>query len=289
MPSIQEQQAVPGARETGHSPPGEIVAVPVRHWGRWAGAAAALALLGALISAVATNANIHWDVVLQAFTYQGILSGLAVTIELTLLAMVIGIGLGVLSAVMRLSENPVLRSLSNGYTWLFRGTPLLVQIIFWFNLALVFPRLGIGGVSVSTNAAITPFVAALLGLGLNEGAYMSEIVRGGIAGVDPGQVEAARALGMHHRLVLRRIVLPQAMRIIVPPTGNEVINMLKNTSLVSVIAAHELLTQAQAIYSRNFLVVDLLIAVSLWYLVVTTVFNIGQHYLERHFDRGFGR
>ena len=266
-----------------------IVAVPVRHWGRWMGAAVALALLGGLIYAVAGNSNIHWDVVLQAFTYQGILSGLWVTIELTVLAMVIGIVLGVISAVMRLSENPVQRAISNGYTWLFRGTPLLVQIIFWFNLALVFPKLGIAGASVSTNTVITPFVAALLGLGLNEGAYMSEIVRGGIGAVDPGQSEAARALGMRHRLVLRRIVLPQAMRVIVPPTGNEVINMLKNTALVSVIAAHELLTQAQAIYSRNFLVIDLLIAVSLWYLVVTTVFNVGQHYLERHFGRGLGR
>jgi polar amino acid transport system permease protein len=212
-----------------------------------------------------------------------------VTLALTVASMLAGVLLGAVFAVMRMSENPVLRALSWAYTWFFRGTPVLVQIIFWFNLALLFPALGIFGMEVSTNTLITPFIAAVLALGLNEGAYMSEIVRAGILAIDPGQSEAAQALGLTRSQTMRRIVLPQAMRVIIPPTGNEAISMLKLTSLVSVIAAQDLLTRAQQIYSRNFLVIELLIVVSLWYLLVTSVASVGQYYLERHYARGSGR
>jgi polar amino acid transport system permease protein len=196
-------------------------------------------------------------------------------------------------AVMRLSRNPLVSSASTLYVWFFRGTPVLVQLIFWFNLASLFPeiKLGIpfGGPALTeweTNALITPFLAALLGLGLNEGAYMAEIVRGGILGIDEGQTQASKALGFTQRQTMRRIVIPQAMRIIIPPTGNQTIGMLKYTSLASVVAVAELLQSAQAIYNRTFETIPLLIVASLWYLILTTVLSIGQHYIERHYARG---
>jgi polar amino acid transport system permease protein len=269
--------------------PAAIEAVPARHPGRWVAALVAVVIALWLTYLFATNKNIDWSMVQGYLTSEAILRGLGVTIALTVASMAVGVVLGAVFAVMRMSENPVLSSLSWGYAWFFRGTPVLVQIIFWFNLALLFPTLGIFGAHVATNTLITPFVAALLALGLNEGAYMSEIVRAGILAIDPGQSEAAHALGLTRGQTLRRIVLPQAMRVIIPPTGNEAISMLKLTSLVSVIAAQDLLTRAQQIYSRNFLVIELLIVVSIWYLVLTTIASIAQHYLERHYARGSGR
>jgi polar amino acid transport system permease protein len=207
--------------------------------------------------------------------------------------MVVGVALGVAAAVMQLSDSPVLRGAAGLYTWFFRGTPLLVQLIFWFNIGLVFPVIGIGVpfggpmlVEWQANALITPFVAAALGLTINEGAYMAEIVRAGIRSVDPGQREAAEALGMSHRQILRRVVLPQAMRVIIPPTGNQFISMLKTTSMVSVIAGAELLTVAQRIYLGNFEVIALLVVASIWYVVLTSVASVGQHFLEKRFSRG---
>jgi polar amino acid transport system permease protein len=269
--------------------PEALTAVPVRHWGQRVSAVLLISLLGLFVWSVAQNENIQWDVVRRYLFDNGILRGLVVTVELTVLAMVAGIALGVVVAVMRLSKNPVLRWVSFGYVWLFRGTPVLVQLIIWFNLALIFPHIGPGFLQADTNQLITPFVAALLGLGLNEGAYMSEIVRAGILSVDPGQTEAAHALGMTRRLTMRRIVLPQAMRIIIPPTGNETITMLKTTSLVAVIAANDLLTRAQAIYSSNYAVFELLLVASFWYLVLTSVSSVAQYFLERRFARGFSR
>jgi polar amino acid transport system permease protein len=266
-----------------------LTAVPVRHWGQRVSAVLLIGLLGLLIWTVAQNENIQWDVVNRYLFDGGILRGLVVTVELTLLAMVIGIALGVVVAVMRLSTNPVLKYVSHAFVWLFRGTPVLVQLIIWFNLALIFPHIGVGFAQADTNHLITPFVAALLGLGLNEGAYMSEIVRAGILSVDPGQTEAAHALGMPRTLLMRRIVLPQAMRIIIPPTGNETITMLKTTSLVAVIAANDLLTRAQAIYSGNYAVFELLLVASFWYLVLTSIASVFQYFLERRFARGFSR
>ena len=271
----------------GPSPASRIQAVPVRYWGRWVASATCLALGAALLYALATNDNIDWGAVRHYFFDGAILAGLWVTIELTVLSMVIGVLLGTLFAIMRLSANPVLVAMSSLFTWFFRGTPLLVQIVFWFNIALLFPRLNLGLVDADTNALITPFMAALLGLALNEAAYMAEIVRAGISSVDRGQTEAAHALGFTQSKTMRRIVLPQAMRVIIPPTGNETISMLKNTSLVAVIAAQDLLTKAQGIYSRTFEVVELLIVASLWYLLLTTVASVGQYHIEQRFARGF--
>jgi len=186
----------------------------------------------------------------------------------------------------------VLAGTAGGYIWLFRGTPLITQLIFWNFLASLYPRLGLGipfgptFVSVDTNAVISVFTAALLGLGLNEAAYMAEIVRGGIQSVDGGQSEAAGALGLSRGQTLRRIVLPQAMRVIVPPTGNETISMLKTSSLVSVIALNDLLYTAQSIYGINYQVIPLLVVASLWYLIVVSVLSVGQSFVERRYGRG---
>jgi polar amino acid transport system permease protein len=202
--------------------------------------------------------------------------------------MVIGIVLGVALAVMRLSTNPVVRTASFIYVSFFRGTPVLVQLLFWYNLAALYPVISFGlpGVSLDANKLITPLFAAILGLGLNEAAYMSEIVRAGILSVDHGQGEAAGALGLTKMQTMRRVVLPQAMRVIVPPTGNETIGMLKTTALVSVLAVPDLLYSAQIIYARNFETIPLLIVASIWYLVITAILGVGQFYLERRYARG---
>jgi polar amino acid transport system permease protein len=240
-----------------------------------------------------TNPNLQWDVVAEYMFSRRILRGLLVTLELTALGMILGILLGVLTAVMRLSPIKILSSVAWAYTSFFRGTPLLVQIIFWYNLAALFPTIDVGLpltgpilFSEDANVIITPFVAAVLGLALNEGAYMSEIVRGGIISVDQGQQEAASALGMSSLRIMRRIVLPQAMRVIVPPTGNQVISMLKNTALVSVTSTAELLYTTQQIYNQTFQTIPLLIVASTWYLVVTSVLSVIQYYVERRFARG---
>ncbi|WP_217136135.1 amino acid ABC transporter permease [Leucobacter chinensis] len=265
---------------------GPINAVPVRKPGQIIAGTIIAVVVGWLVFTVATNPNFNWGIVAKNLTAPSILRGLATTSTLTVLAMLIGIVLGMLLAVARLSKNSVLRSVSLAYIWLFRGTPLLVQLLLWFNLALFFPRIGFGDFSVDTNALITAFVAALLGLGLNEGAYMAEIMRSGIQAVDAGQAEAASALGMRRSLVMRRIILPQAMRVIIPPTGNNLITMLKMTSLVTVIAAPDLLNRAQAISAKNFYVFELLIVASIWYMLLTTIFTLLQMQLERRFAKG---
>ncbi len=211
------------------------------------------------------------------------------------MAMAIGIVLGVVLAVMRLSPNPLVSSSSWLYIWFFRGTPVLVQLLFWSFVSALYPRISLGIpfgpelVNGNANAIVTPFVAAILGLGLNEGAYMAEIVRAGIISVDEGQTDAAQALGMTRLQTMRRIVLPQAMRVIIPPTGNETISMLKTTSLVSVIAYTELLYSVQLIYAVNYQQIPLLLVASIWYLIVTSVLSIGQYYIERYFGRGSAR
>jgi polar amino acid transport system permease protein len=263
-----------------------IKAVPVPHWGQWVSALVVLALVAALLYSVATNNNIQWSEVQKYLFEKSVMAGRWVTIQLTVLAMVAGIALGIVLAVMRLSQNPVLRTASWFYIWLFRGTPVLVQLLIWFNLALFFPRIGIGSVSADTNVLIKPFVAALLALALNEAAYMAEVVRGGILAVDPGQNEASAALGMTQGQTMRRIVLPQAMRVIIPPTGNETITMLKTTSLVLVVGAGDLLTKTSAIAAKNFTTMEMLFVASFWYLVLTSAFSYGQSHLERRFARG---
>jgi polar amino acid transport system permease protein len=281
------------AEQTDAGPAPPIKAVPVRHPGRWVGVAVIVVLVAMLIHSFLTNPNFGWDVVGRYLFSDPVLRGLRNTLILTVLSMAIGIGGGVLLAVMRLSPNPVLAGAAAVYIWLFRGTPLITQLIFWNFLAALYPRLGLGipfgptFVSVDTNTVISVFTAALLGLGLNEAAYMAEIVRGGIQSVDHGQSEAAGALGLSRTQTLRRIVLPQAMRVIVPPTGNETISMLKTTSLVVVIAYFELTVAVQTIYSRTFKTIPLLIVAALWYLALTSVLSIGQMFIERRFGRGF--
>ena len=282
-----------GTSETGR--PDDIRAVPVRHPGRWIAAAVVLVVAAALIRSVVTGSGFQWSVVGEYLFDHRILAGLVVTIELTVISMAIGIVLGVLLAVMRLSPNPLLARASWLYIFFFRGTPVLVQLLFWYNIAALYPKISLGipfgpaFVHPDANTLITAFRAGILGLGLNEGAYMAEIVRAGIISVDEGQTDAAQSLGMTRVQTLRRIVLPQAMRVIIPPTGNETISMLKTTSLVSVITVTELLYAAQLIYSVNFKPIPLLITVSIWYLVCTSVLYVGQHYLERYYGRGSSR
>jgi polar amino acid transport system permease protein len=277
--------------------PDEIKAIPVRHPGRWVAAAIVVVLGAALAKSIATNGNFQWGVVRQYFLTSQVLHGVLVTIELTVLAMAIGIALGVLLAVMRLSPNPLVSSASWLYIWFFRGTPVLVQILFWYNISALYPRFSVGipfgpqFAHFSANTVIKTFVAGVLALGLNEGAYMAEIVRAGIISVEEGQTDAAQSLGMTRLMTMRRIVLPQAMRVIIPPTGNETISMLKTTSLVSAIALAppELLGAVQNVYDRTYQVIPLLLVASIWYLILTTVLTAGQYYLERYFGRGATR
>ncbi|MFI8101218.1 amino acid ABC transporter permease [Streptomyces sp. NPDC086023] len=270
--------------------------VPVRHYGRWAAAVGAVAALIGLVGSLAKNDNLHWDVVGDYLFASLIFDGMATTLWLTAAAMALGLVLGTVIAVMRLSDSPVLYGLSSLFVWAFRGTPLLVQIIFWGYAAALYSQIKIGipftgvtFVSWDTNAVLTPAVAALLALGLNEAAYASEIVRAGIQSVDPGQAEAAHSLGMRPGLTMRRIVLPQAMRVIIPPMGNETINMLKMTALVSVIAAHDLMSNVQEVYAQNYQVIPLLVVASCWYLALVSLLSVPQAWLERRYGRGTTR
>ena len=279
--------------------PEAIKAVPVRHPGRWVAAIVVGAIAAYILYTVVTAIqNDHtaqgsgWAAVGHYLFNTLIFKGILVTLELTVLAMAVGIVLGVILAVMRLSPNPVMSWVSWLYIWFFRGTPVLVQIFFWFNLNLVLKSIDIGipftsfWLHANTNTLIPPFMAALLGLGFNEAAYMAEIVRAGIISVEHGQTEAAQALGMNRGLVMRRIVLPQAMRVIIPPTGNETISMLKTTSLAFTASVTELFTRQQQIATATYDVLELLIVASIWYLVMTSILTVGQYYIERHFARG---
>jgi polar amino acid transport system permease protein len=284
-----------GVRSTGADAGAASLRALVRKPARWTTAAVGLVLLAMFVHLLVTSSSLQWSVVGHYFTSSDILIGLVRTLYLTAIAMVLGIVGGTVLALMRLSKSFALSGFAAAYIWLFRGTPLLVQILFWYNIATFVPRLSLGVpfgprfVSWNTNSLVTTLVAAVLALGLNEAAYMCEIVRAGIVSVDSGQVEAALALGMTRGLAFRRVVLPQAMRVIIPPTGNQTIGMLKGTSLVSVISLPELLYSVQLIYARNFETIPLLVVASLWYLIVTTVLSIGQHFVERYYARGRSR
>src|SRR3954451_632754 len=275
--------------------PNPIKAVPVRHPGRWVAIAVLAVLAAMLVNTLLTNDGFRWDIVGRYLFAPPVLNGLKNTLVLTVLSMAIGIVGGIALAIMLLSPNPVLSSVSAVYIWLFRGTPLIAQLLFWNFLAALYPRLALGipfgpeFISFDTNQLINQFAACLLGLGLNEAAYMAEIVRGGLQSVDDGQTEAAGALGMSRSQTLRRIVLPQAMRVIIPPTGNETISMLKTTSLVVVIGYFELLTSAQRISNQNFQTIPLLIVAAAWYLALTSLLSIGQGFIERYYGRGTAR
>jgi polar amino acid transport system permease protein len=275
------------------TPPEEIIAVPVRHPWRWVSIAVLAVLVAMLINGVVNNPAYRWDTVGKYVFDQRIARGALVTLELTVLSMLLGVTLGIILAVMRLSPNPILTSVAWLYLWVFRGTPVYTQLVFWGLISVLYPRLGIGipfgpeFASFETQTVITFFVAAVIGLTLNEAAYMAEIVRAGILSVDEGQGEAAAALGMGRAMVMRRIVLPQAMRVIVPPTGNELISMLKTTSLVvAVPLTTDIYSTSREISLRLFQPVPLLICAAIWYLTVTSLLMVGQYYLERYFARG---
>lgn len=264
--------------------------VPARHVGRWCAAAVAVVMLALVVRSVATNPNFQWPIVAAYFTLPAVLNGLWLTLWLTAVTMVLGFALGTVLAVMRLSGNPVLNALSWFYTWVFRSIPLLVQLLFWFNIGSLYPSLSIGPwYSVNTVDLIGGTTTAVIGLVLHEAAYAGEVVRAGILSVDAGQSEAAQSLGMTRLRVLRRIVLPQAMRSIIPPAGNMLIGTLKGTSIVSVIAVHDLLYSVQLIYNRNYLVIPLLLVATVWYLVITSLLTTAQFYVERHYARGAQR
>jgi polar amino acid transport system permease protein len=275
--------------------PEDIKAVPVRRPGRWIVAFIVLVIAASIVRAIVRNKNFEWGTVWHYMGNGLILHGVVATIYLTVIAMLIGIVLGVILAVMRLSPNPIVSGAAWIYIYFFRGTPVLVQIIFWFNIAALFPHIDLGLpfgpalIHPDANTIITTFVASMLALGLNEGAYMAEIVRAGIVSVPEGQTEAAESLGMGRLQIMRHIVLPQAMRVILPPTGNETISMLKSSSLVYTIGFAELLYETSQIYAQNYQTIPLLITASLWYLILTSVAYVGQYFLERKFGQGFSR
>jgi polar amino acid transport system permease protein len=268
-------------------PPNEVV--PLRHPWTWAASAVVGAIAVAALFSVATNPAFEWPVVARYMFDEQILLGLSRTLELTVIAMAMGLGLGTVLAVMRLSRNLLLSTVSWLYIWFFRSVPVLVQLIFWYNFGALYAhitlRIPFGPVlySANTNTLITPLFAALAGLGLAQAAYTAEVIRGGIVSVPRGQTKAALALGMRPATIFVRIVFPQAMKVIIPPVGNEVISMVKNTSLVSVIALAELLYTAQLIYARTYETIPLLIVASLWYLAIVSILSVAQHFLERRY------
>ena len=292
-----------------------VKVVPVRHVGQWIGSAFLVLFVAMLIHTIFSKIpsgartcrklagkyecqailkwRFGWNDIFHYFTNDLVLKWLLITLELTALAMFIGIVLGVLVAIMRLSHSRLLSGAAWTYTWVFRGTPVYVQILMWGAIAFLYPKLAIGIpfthiylVQFGANTVFTLFNAAVMALGLNEGAYFSEIVRSGLIAVDEGQTEAAMSLGMSRGQTLRHVVLPQALRVIIPPTGNEVISMLKTTSLVSAIAVVDLLGAVTNIYNQTYQIMPMLIMASLWYLIVSTILSIGQFYVERHFARG---
>jgi len=289
--------------------------VPVRHIGRWISGGVALLVIAMIVHTIfsklptgqyacggakpnrlchaKTEWRFSWDIIRHYFFTSEILHGVVLTLLLTVLAMAIGIVIGLVLAVMRLSPNRLLSATAWTYTWFFRGTPVYVQILLWYNISAIYPQLSLGvpftSIAFWHVSAVTlfdPFRAALVALALNEGAYMSEIARAGIISVDEGQIEAASAIGLTRRQTLGLVVVPQAMRVIIPPTGNEIISMLKTSSLASAISVVETLGAATNIYSANYEVIPLLLTASLWYLFWTTVLSSGQFYVERYFARG---
>ncbi|RFC75981.1 amino acid ABC transporter permease [Streptomyces sp. AcE210] len=268
--------------ETGEAQP-RIVRRP--RTGQWLAAAAVLVLLALAANSVIRNDAFQWDVVADYFTSASVLRGLGLTLWLTALVMALGFALGTLLAVMRLSANPVLRAVSWGYVWLFRSMPILVQLLFWFNIGALYPHI----LGIKTVDLFGPITVAIIGLTLHEAAYAAEVVRGGILSVDRGQIEAAQALGLSRFRRWRRIILPQAMRSIVPPAGNMLIGTLKGTSIVSVIAVQDLLYSVQLVYHRTYQVIPMLLVATIWYVVVTSLLSAGQFYVERHYARGSER
>lgn len=272
----------------------DVVAIPLRHPWRWVSAAALVIVLGLFVYSLWASPNINHEIV-SKFLFNGkVIAAAGLTVTLTVVSMLIGTFLAIILAIMRLSTNPVLKLVSIGYTGFFRGTPLLLQVVFWGYLGIIYPTIDVGipftdiiWWSEKTSLVFTSLVAGIIALSLNEAAYAAEIVRAGILSVDSGQAEAAKSLGMSSGYTLRRIVLPQAMRVIIPPMGNEFISMLKNTSLLQVVAVMELYARTSQISSQNLAQVELLVVAGFWYLVMTTVLSVPQSYLEKKYGRGF--
>lgn len=269
----------------------DLTVVPPRRIGLWIATGIVVVLLALLAWVIGTNKAFGWPIMGKYLFHPSILRGLGNTLLLTVTIMALATVIGTIVAIMRLSPSKILVVFANAYIWFFRGAPALIQLIFWFNLAIIMPTISldlpwIGQVfSVRTNDVMTPFLTAVIALSLHEAGYMAEIIRAGITSVPAGQTEAASTLGMSRGRILHRIILPQAMRFIVPPTGNEAINLMKATSLVTVIAVDDLLYSAQTIYARTFETIPLLLVVAFWYLAMVTIMSVGQHFLERHFNR----
>ena len=297
-------------------PDDEPVVVPLRHPWRWVSSFVAMVLVAMLVhtlfSKIPSGASVchqhgatkvcgpafqwrfGWNVVFQYVTDKFVIQGVELTLFVTVTSMIIGFVLGMVLAIMRMSTNRLMTGIAWLYTWFFRGTPVYVQLLFWFNISILYQSFTLGVpfmnswhvATISSNLIFTVIRAAIIGFGLNEAAYFSEIARSGLLSVDEGQLEAAKAIGMTRLQSLRYIIVPQAMRVIIPPSGNEVISMLKTTSIASAIGLPELLYQTDNISARTYQIMPLLIVASLWYLAVTTVLSIGQFYLERHYAKG---
>lgn len=273
----------------------ELKIVGKRYYGRWLSALLVLLALVLMVNSMMHNPRFEWQVIADSFTGESIINGVLMTLQLTAISVVLGFAFGTVLALMRLSANPVLKGVSWAYTWFFRGVPMLVQLFLWYNIAALYPDFslslpGFGTVwSVSANSLISPFSAAVIALVMHQSAYAAEIVRAGIQSVGSGQIEAARALGYRPAAIFRYTVLPQAMRAILPPAGNEIIGQLKTTAVVSVISLQDVLFSAQIIYQRTYQVIPLLLVATLWYLLLTSVLSVGQYWVERHFARGVHR
>ncbi|MGW1375868.1 amino acid ABC transporter permease [Streptomyces sp. NPDC002446] len=290
-----EQSAPERAGPPGRDDPAALKIVPVRHPWRWAAVAVTAVLIAQFVHGLVTNPAWEWEVFARFLTAETVLKAVWVTLQLTVYGTALGFALGVVLAFMRLSASPFLRWAALGYIWAFRSIPLIVQLLFWFNLAYLYKRLefgipfGPGFFHFDTMGLVGAMGAAVLGLALHQAAYAAEIVRGGVLAVDAGQLEAAAALGIPRLRQLRRIVLPQAMRSILPNATNEVISLFKGTSIVSVMAIGELFYQVQVIYGRNGRVVPLLMVATAWYVLLTTALSVLQHYVERHYSKGATR
>ena len=298
---MEASSLAPGIAAGGGPPaasrPEAIRAIPVRHYGRWISAAVVTFLLVALMFSFIKNPVVDWPTVWEYLFKPLTLMGVARTIEITFLCMLVGAAGGVALAVMRLSDNPVLSQIAWVYIWFFRGTPVYVQIILWGNIGVLWSHFYVGVPFANIVFWSTPagtlvnnlLVVGVLALGLNEAAYAAELVRAGIISVDAGQAEAASSLGMSPSLTMRRIVLPQAMRVIIPTFGNETISMLKTTSLLAVLGGGvELFSRMQEIYAQTFQIMPLLVVASMWYLFITSILTLIQARLEAYFGKGFG-
>lgn len=277
--------------ETGAPQPEELRIVGKKYVGRWISALIVVLVLGAAVHSMLNNPRFEWSVIAENFTGPSIIHGVLMTLQLTAISVIFGFAGGTVLALMRLSSNPVLVAVSWGYTWFFRGVPMLVQLFLWYNIAALYPTISfslpwVGEIwSASANSLISPFSAAVIALVMHQSAYAAEIIRAGIQSVGTGQIEAARALGYRPASIFRHTVLPQAMRAILPPAGNEVIGQLKTTAVVSVISLQDVLFSAQIIYQRTYEVIPLLLVATLWYLVLTSLLSLVQYYVERHFSR----